>query len=319
MTTMNRITGTNSGIDVDTVVKQSLTNEQNKIDKAYQQQMVYTYQQNQLNEIVKSGQDFYSKYLDILSSNSLLKTSAYETVKFTSTDSKGNKTTAVTAKGYAGAEIGNYSVSVSQIAKKASTTLNEKSLQSIVDRGNGVIAVSMKNSEGKDVTAYVDAVFTDGEINLKSTAEALNIELKKSGLNVSAKYSEFSKGIVLESGNSGNEASFGVSTAPGHSISENIGNDKETFKNLFDYKYYQGQNAKGTITKGSGKDAVVYQIDSNLNTINVDNVQFTFNSATTGSVVENLSSDVHSSYSNWNDVDEGTTVTLEGKDGKTTV
>ena len=92
MTTMNRITGTNSGIDVDAVVKQSLSKEQNKIDKAYQQQMIYTYQQEQLNEIVKSGQDFYGKYLDILSSNSLLKTSAYETVKFTSTDSKGNKT-----------------------------------------------------------------------------------------------------------------------------------------------------------------------------------------------------------------------------------
>ena len=37
----NRITGTNSGIDVDAVVKASLTTEQNKIDKAYQQQKVY--------------------------------------------------------------------------------------------------------------------------------------------------------------------------------------------------------------------------------------------------------------------------------------
>ena len=320
MTTMNRITGTNSGIDVDTVVKQSLSKEQNKIDKAYQQQMIYTYQQEQLNEIVKSGQDFYGKYLDLLSSNSLLRTTAYETVKFTSTDANGNKTTAVTAKGYAGADVSNYSVSVSQIAKKAATTLNEKSLKSIVDRGNGVIAVSMKNNEGKDIIAYVDAVFTDGEINLKSTADALNIELKKQGLNVSAKYSEFSKGIVLESGESGEEAGFGFSTAAGHSISENIGNNSETFKNLFDYKYYKGQNAKGTITKGSGKDALVYQIDSKSNIIpDLDGVQFTFNSATTGSVAQGVSDDVHSSYTDWNEVDEGTTVTLEGKDGKTTV
>lgn len=63
----NRITGTNSGIDVDAVVKASLTTEQNKIDKAYQQQKVYEYQQEQLRKIVDQCTDFYDKYLDILS------------------------------------------------------------------------------------------------------------------------------------------------------------------------------------------------------------------------------------------------------------
>ncbi|MDU7439996.1 MAG: flagellar cap protein FliD N-terminal domain-containing protein, partial [Clostridium sp.] len=109
----NRITGTNSGIDVDAVVKASLTTEQNKIDKAYQQQKVYEYQQEQLRKIVDQCTDFYDKYLDILSSDSLMKSSAYESVSFTGDNNN------VTAKGYAGADIGEYKVNVTQLASKA--------------------------------------------------------------------------------------------------------------------------------------------------------------------------------------------------------
>ena len=115
---INRITGTNSGIDVDTVVKQSLTTEQNKIDKAYQQQKIYEAQQEQLKAIVKQATDFYDKYLDILSGDSLLKSSAYESVSFKSSDDS------VTAKGFAGADAGTYNVTVNSVASKASTVLD---------------------------------------------------------------------------------------------------------------------------------------------------------------------------------------------------
>ena len=126
----NRIMGVNSGIDVDTVVKQSLSTEQNKIDKAYQQQKVYEYQQQQLKEIVDDVQKFYDKYLDILSGDSLLKSTAYETASFTTTDSSGNASTAVTAKGYAGADVTDYKVTVTQLASKASATISTSSLDS---------------------------------------------------------------------------------------------------------------------------------------------------------------------------------------------
>ena len=312
-----RITGTNSGIDVDSVVKESLLTEQNKIDKAYQQQMVYTYQQEQLKDIVNSADDFYDKYLDILSSGNLLTTNKYETLKFTSTDASGNASTAVTAKGYAGADVGNYSVSVSQIAKKASALLKENSFKNAINSGNGVIAVTMKNTSGEDVSAYADIVFTNGEINLNSTADALNAELKKKGINATAKYSEFSKGIVIESGSSGEEVEFGTAIKEDLSTADSKTTDfAELFKDK--YAYYSGQNAKGTITKGSGEDAVVYQVNKSSNVISIDNVQFTFNSTTTGSKIENADSSVHGTYTGGN-VGDGTTVTLEGKDGKTTV
>ena len=61
--TINRIVGQNSGIDVDTVVKQSLSKEQEKIDRGDQNQMLYTYEQEQLLEIVNTTRDFMDKYL----------------------------------------------------------------------------------------------------------------------------------------------------------------------------------------------------------------------------------------------------------------
>ena len=252
----NRITGTNSGIDVDSVVKQSLTTQQNKIDKAYQQQKVYEYQQSQLKEIVEDVQKFYDKYLDILSGDSLLKSSAYETVSFTTTDSSGKVSNAVTAKGFAGADVSEYKVTVTQLAQKASATLESKDVVS----GNK-IAIKMG-----DKIAAVDVKMSDGKVDMTETAKALNTELKKQGINATAKYSEFAKGIVIESGEMGKEVTFELST--NYDPTSGVENK---------YTSYSGKNAEGTIVKGEQ----IYSIDKSSNVFTVDNIQFTLNSITT--------------------------------------
>ena len=245
----NRITGTNSGIDVDSVVKQSLSTQQNKIDKAYQQQMVYQYQQEQLKEIVEDVQKFYDKYLDILSGDSLLKSSAYETVSFTTTDSSGKVSNAVTAKGFAGADVSQYKVTVTQLAQKASATLESKDVVS----GNK-IALKMG-----DKVAAVDVKVSDGKVDMNETAKSLNAELKKQGINATAKYSEFAKGIVIESGEMGKEVAFELST-----------------------NYNPASDAENKYTTYSGKNAEqIYSIDKSSNIFTVDNVEFTLNSITT--------------------------------------
>ncbi|EMU53510.1 flagellar filament capping protein FliD [Clostridium butyricum] len=246
----NRITGTNSGIDVDTVVKQSLSTQQNKIDKAYQQQMVYQYQQEQLKSIISDVQDFYDKYLDILSGDSLLKSTAYETVKFTGTDSSGKASTAVTAKGFAGADVTDYKVTVTQLASKANATISDENIKGqdkiSITVGDKTIQIDTKKKENSE------------EIDLEKTASAINTELKKNGINVTAKYSKIAGGIVIESGDMGQEASFSLK----------VGSGTE--------KTYQGQNAKGVIEK-DGKN---YEFSEKSNVITVDNIQFTLNSET---------------------------------------
>lgn len=290
----NRIMGVNSGIDVDTVVKQSLSTEQNKIDKAYQQQKIYEYQQEQLKEIVNQAQDFYDKYLDILSGDSLLKGTAYETAKFTGIDSNGNLSTAVTAKGYAGVDVTDYDVTVTQLAAKASATINTKNLNAGDEINiNGVI-ISVEKKENSDAPDF------------EKTVKALNAKLKTEGINVTAKYSTIAGGIVIESGDMGKDSSFQLKV-PDAVLSEE---DKNKV-NSDGFIEYKGQNAEGTIKKGE----YVYQIDQSKNTFIIDNIEFTLNSTTASTIESTNPSDKVIALK---ETDAGVTTTIKSDD-KTTL
>lgn len=307
MSTIQRIVGQNSGIDVDSVVKASLTTEQNKIDKAYKQQKVYEYQQEQLKKIMSDCSDFYDKYLDRLSSTSLLSDSSYETATFTSSDG------AVTAKGYAGSIVTDYKVTVSQLASKASTTLSTDYFDNILTSASktGVLSVKMKNSSGKNVYADVDVVVKDGEVDMSATAKAITKELNKQGISVTAKYSSISKGIILESNSMGEDVTFGVSIQEGKTTKDlaegTTEDDKHSETNGFNYEYYTGTNAKGSIIR----DGNVYQIDTNSNVITVDNVQFTLNSV--NSTKESISnSDAESFHLKYSDEEDSNSIISAG-------
>ncbi|WP_270215193.1 flagellar filament capping protein FliD [Clostridium butyricum] len=198
----NRITGTNSGIDVEAVVKASLTTEQNKIDKAYQQQMVYEYQQEQLREIVDKCTDFYDKYLDILSSNSLMKSSAYESVSFTGDNNN------VVAKGYAGADASEYTVEVTSLASKATATIDGTKATATISAKSltSTSKISVNGVEFTDIKSNAD-----GNVNITETVKALNEQLSSSSSNVRARYDSSAGGIVIDSIASGKNQTFTLS------------------------------------------------------------------------------------------------------------
>jgi flagellar hook-associated protein 2 len=274
MSSIQRITGTNSGLDVDALVKASMTPYQNKIDKETQNQKVLEYQQEQYKKIMSDASDFYDKYFDILKTGSLMSTNTYESVSFKSGDD-----TKVTAKGFAGADVSNYKVTTTQLASKATALFKSEDLLSKTN-------LSVK-VDGKDAVS-VAIVKADGEIDMAATAKSLNSALTTAGINVTAKYSEFSKGIVLESGTMGESVSF------------QAGIDSSL-------KTYIGQNAKGVITKGTE----IYNIDQASNVLMVDNVQFTFKSPST-SATSSMTLDHLTDLT----VDNGKTIT--STDGKTT-
>lgn len=274
MSTIQRITGTNSGLDVDALVKASMTTYQNRIDKETQNKKVLEYQQEQYKKIMSDASDFYDKYFDVLKTGNLMSTSTYQSVNFESGDD-----TKVTAKGFAGADVSNYKVTTTQLASKATALFKSEDLLSKTN-------LSVK-VDGKDAVS-VAIVKADGEIDMAATAKNLNAALNAAGINVSAQYSEFSKGIVLQSG------------AMGESVSFQAGADSS-------YKTYAGQNAKGVITKGTE----IYNIDQASNVLTIDNVQFSFKSpsasSTTATTLDHLTDLT---------VDNGKTIT--SADGKTT-
>ena len=249
----NRITGTNSGIDVEEVVKASLLTEQSRIDSAYQQQKIYEYQQQQLKDIVNESVAFYDKYLDILGSNSLMKSSAYESISFTGDNNN------VTAKGFAGADATEYKVTVTEVAQKATTVLNEEYFNT---KSKDILSVKVDDKEA-NIAVVIDE---KGNVDLSATAKALNEELNSKGMNITAKYSEISGGIVLEAKSTGENVYFGVAPADG---------ELEDFdSNNINYDNHKGKDALITIEKDGG---VPYTKKSSTNTVVIDNIEFTVN------------------------------------------
>jgi len=284
MSTIQRITGTNSGLDVDALVKSAMTSYQNRIDKETQNKKVLEYQQEQYKKVMSDSSDFYDKYFDILKTGNLMSTNTYQSVTFKSGDDS-----KVTAKGFAGADASAYKVTTTQIASKATATFKSGDLSGT--------NLSVK-VDGKDAVSVPIVNDGNGTVDMATTAKNLNAALNTAGINVSATYSEFSKGIVLESGTMGESTNFQSGSA--------VDSNGDII-----YTSHAGQNAKGVITKGTE----IYNFNQASNVLTVDNVQFTFNAPSTSTTTTDLI-DLKST-------DSGVTISADTKtitsaDGKTT-
>lgn len=112
----NRITGLATGMDTDAMIKNMMTAEQNKIDKANQDKQTLEWKQEAYVDIIKDLKSLQDTYLDIAGSKdtSLVRSSAYTGSKATS----GNEDI-LTASTYPGAINGTYQVKVEQMAEAA--------------------------------------------------------------------------------------------------------------------------------------------------------------------------------------------------------
>ena len=163
---MTRITGLATGLDVDTIVKQTMQAYQSKIDTQKQKKDVVEIKQQLYRDIMKEAQELYNKHFDILKEGSLLKSSTWQSVKFTSSNPE-----LLTVTGSSSSKLGNYTVERGQIAKAASITKTSKQL------GDKITI----NGQEFELTGAND----------KEKADNLNKALIKAGVNVSVKYTDF--------------------------------------------------------------------------------------------------------------------------------
>lgn len=247
---IQRITGTNSGLDVDALVKASMTRYQNKVDKETQNKKVLEYQQEQYKQIMSDASGFYDKYFDILKTGNLMSTATYNTVSFTSSDSDATK---VTAKGFAGADVSGYKVAVTQLASKATTTLTTSELTTVPK-----LSITMGTLTTEPITVGSD---------INATVSSLNKALQAKGINASAKYSEFSGGIIIQSGNMGASQSFTVNELKADGTALNPP------------KAAIGTDIAGAITKDG--IATPHLLSGTSNTVTIDNVQFSLKALST--------------------------------------
>lgn len=257
-----RITGLATGMDIDQVIKDTMKPYRVKIQQVQQNKEITEIKQKLYREVITQSREFYNKYLDIAKSDSILKSSNWSTVKFTSADEG-----AVTVKGLSGAKADNYTVNVQQLAKSATVTLKT------TDIVNGdKISVNGISVNTKVQKLDGDGNPIDGEFINKTNSEIvseLNSKFKENGLDITAINSDFAQGIVLRTNAMGSTASFSYNLTKEQAEPELplvIKGGTET-----------GSNAKVVITNGSG---TTYIHESNSNSITLDGVQFTFNDTT---------------------------------------
>ena len=222
---MTRITGLATGLDVDSVVQETMQAYQTKIDTVDQQKMVLELQQEMYREVIKDCRDFYDKYFNVGKSDSILLQRNWGTTTFESASS------AVTVTGGAGAEAANYSVKVESIAKAASFKLESS-------KANGTVYINnVKVELGNDKS--------DAE-KVKLINEALK------GKGITAKYSEFEKGIVLTTDKLGSDETISFTTQAPKEKQES----SNYFENLI--KDFEADNG---VTTSSGKKEFTFKVD----------------------------------------------------------
>ena len=222
---MTRITGLATGLDVDTLVKETMQAYQTKIDTVDQQKKVVELQQEMYREVITDCRNFYNDYFDISKSNSILLQKNWSATTFESSSS------AVTVTGGAGAEAANYSVKVESIAKAASFKLESS-------KANGTVYINnVKVELGNDKS--------DAE-KVKLINEALK------GKGVTAKYSEFEKGIILTTDKLGSDETISFTTqAP---------KEKQESSNYFENLIKDFEDNKN-VTITNGRKEFTFKID----------------------------------------------------------
>ncbi|NFE95104.1 hypothetical protein FDA09_08525 [Clostridium botulinum] len=253
-----RITGLATGLDMDEIIKNSMKPYRIKVDQMTQKKDVVEIKQKLYRDVIKDGKEFFNKYFDVAKSDSLLFEKNWSSVSFTSSDES-----IVSAKGNGGAIKGNYDVNVTELAKKATITLKDGATEKQkITTGAGEVEFEIGTDSAETIKNFNKAI-EDKKTEIKNKADLTEAERDKQlkSLNITAKYSEISGGIVFEAKEFG-QGEFSIT-----------GKQKQ-----------QDGSIKNATLEGKDKELKVKingkEFTGTSNTITKDGITFTFNGTT---------------------------------------
>lgn len=269
-----RITGLASGMDIDSIVESQLYTYKNKINTEKQKKEVLEIQQELYRTVMSDCNNFYNKYLDITKDSSVLKSKNYKSISYNSSNSNvatAEANASVTSKD-------TFDIEVTQMATSATTTVTLNELK----KSGDTLQISYADKDPIEID--ISKCTTDKELG-----ETINKALKVYGMK--AYYSEFAKGVVIETTEVGSELEASGKTIE-NTFTVKIGN-----VNKDDKKFTESSdpNAAITVTKGKDLEAVITKttggvkqslvvgkdIKASGNSVSVDGVVFNMNSVGT--------------------------------------
>ncbi|AJA47846.1 flagellar hook-associated protein 2 [Clostridium pasteurianum DSM 525 = ATCC 6013] len=215
---MIRITGMASGLDVDAIVKKMLVAEQNKIDKAKQDQQTIQWKQEAYQDIIKDIKDLQNTYFNSLdSANNILSSSNYAGFDSSVADS-----TVLSVTPGVSSQTGTYKVDFTDghLAATASVSTTDKVSSS---SGDASLSSTMKDLGMSGSTGTFDITYngTTKTITVNSTDKLSdvinNISNATSGA-VMASFSQLTGKFTIQTANTGSAQNITVSNDSGSSL-----------------------------------------------------------------------------------------------------
>lgn len=291
-----RLSGLATGMDTDAMVKSMLTADQEKIDKAQQKEQTVKWQQEIYREVMSDVIDFNEKYFSLTSKDSILSSSAWNTLSITSSNNN-----VITATGTAGANNIDYKFDVKKLAEPAKATssvsLNKDS--KLVDDLKATKDAKFKIAIGTNEKG--EAIYSkDITIEDNDTIETLISKINNSNDGViKASYSEMTGKFTIESTKTGDSSGFAIVDETGKNISNSL-----DFLGLQTNSYAIDSNGtiqnnftgvavgSNSIIEVSSKDGTFKKtLNEESNTFTIDGVRYNVNTTGTSEITSTKNTD----------------------------
>ncbi|CEQ23820.1 flagellar cap protein [[Clostridium] sordellii] len=264
MTRINtvRIPGLATGMDTDSMVKQMLSGEQNKVDKAKQKQQSVKWQQEIYRAVIKDVKDLQDKYFSVTSKDSIITSKAWNSTKVSSSNDR-----VMTATGSAGANNVDYNFEVVHLAKPASTSSDKSTTGADIKRESKLGNLGLKEErkftikfgkDGKDVSKEIT-------INSDDTVDSLIEKINEStDGKVKASFSDMTGKLTIETNETGKSSSLNFISSKGSST------NPMDFLKLNDVT--EGENSEIEVNTRDGK--LIKKLDKESNSFTIDGINY---------------------------------------------
>ena len=267
-----RLPGLATGMDTEAMVKAMTTADQEKIDKAQQKEQTVKWQQEIYREVMSDVIDFNEKYFSLTSKDSIVSSSAWNTLSISSSNSN-----VISATGTAGATNVDYKFNVTKLAEPA------KVQSSIADlkKDSKLVSLGAKEEKFKIQLGTDDKnnpIYSkDITIEANDTVETLINKINSStDGKVKASYSEMTGKFTIETKYTGASSEFKIVKEDGNGTDALAFLGINTINNDGSVSEFKGSNSQIEVSSKDGSFTKTLSEESNNFTI--DGIKYSVNS-----------------------------------------
>lgn len=277
MTSVNpvRIPGLATGMDTDQMVKDMVIADQNKIDRAKQEQQITKWKQEEYRDIITDIRDLSDKYFDVLSDDYILGSDGLNTVNATSSNSS-----VVTVVAGSNAGEVNYQLEVEKVATAPTMT---SSVELNKDTKLSDLGVSGEKSFkiGVGGDKFGNVITIDENDTVDTLIKKIN---ESGGGKFTASYSEMTGKFTIKSATTGDNSELFVMDV--EKQADGSFKDLGTTSSL-DFLGINGQSVKGanSVVKVKGLDgSLIKELNQESNVFTIDGITYDVKGVGTASV-----------------------------------